>query len=136
MFTLLFFIPAAVLFTAINIILGCYIAIRLGYGPPNWQTSLNQAVRLTILQDWLNAGRGWLEKKAPKVDQFLTRVHVPKPIVIIDTTYVEEDEDEDEIMAVEGSNNEVPEEADKEELGEYPGTENAPQESETEEQKS
>ena len=118
MFTLLFFIPVAILFTAINIVLGCYIVIRLGYGPPNWQTALNQAVRLTTLQNYLNAGRERLEKKVPKVDQFLTRLHVPKPIIIIDTTYVEEEEyeEESEIMAVEGVSDEEIDEAEGDQL--------------------
>ena len=110
MFTLLFFVPAAILFMAINIVLGCYLAVRLGYGPPNWQTALNQVVRLTTLQDCLNAGRDWLEHKVPKADQFLTRLQIPKPVIIIDTTYVEEEEEEDEIMAVEGVRDEEDEE--------------------------
>ena len=116
MLKLLLFIPAVALFMAINIVLGCYIAIRLGYGPPNWQTALNQVVRLTTLQNYLNAGRAWLEKKVPKVDQFLARLHVPKPIMIIDTSYVEDEEveEEDEIMAVEGDSNEVSDEATEE----------------------
>ena len=106
MLTLLLFVPAAILFMAINIILGCYIAIRLGYGPPNWQTALNQVVSLTTLQRYLNAGREWLERKVPKVDQFLTRLNVPKPITIIDTTQAEEGEEAEE----EETGDEVPEE--------------------------
>ena len=87
--------PVAALFIAVNIIIGCYIAIRLGYGPPNWQTALNQVVRLITLQDYLNVGRSWLEKKAPWADKILDRFHVPKPIIIVDTTPEEEDEEEE-----------------------------------------
>ena len=96
MFKTLLFLSAAALLTAINITLGCFIAIRLGYGPPNWQTALNLLVRLTTLQDYLNAGREWLEKKVPKVDKLLTRLPIPKPIIIIDTSPIEEEEEEEE----------------------------------------
>ena len=87
--------PIAALFMVINFIAGCYVMIRLGYGPPNWQTALNQVVRLTTLQDQLNRGRNWLDKKAPWADKFLNRLNVPKPIVIVDTTPEEEEEEEE-----------------------------------------
>jgi len=92
----LLIIPLITLFVVINLIIGCYVMIRLGYGPPNWQTALNLIVRLTTLQDCLNGARDWLEQKAPWADKFLERLHVPKPIVIVDTTPVEEDEEEEE----------------------------------------
>jgi hypothetical protein len=80
----------------INVIIVCYIMIRLGYGPPNWQTALNLIVPLTTLQDRLNDGRTWLDKKAPWSDKLLNRLHVPKPIMIIDTSPIEEEEEEPE----------------------------------------
>ena len=92
-FVLMFFIA---LFMVINIIVGCYVAIRLGYGPPNWQTALNQAVRLTTLQNYLNEGRDWLEKKAPWAERLLHRLHVPKPIIFVDVTVIEDEEEEEE----------------------------------------
>ena len=122
MVTLFFFVPLVVLFMAVNIIFGCYVTIRLGYGPPNWQTALNQVVPLTTLQDYLNESRGWIEKKAPKIENLLQRWHVPKPIIFIDTTVQEE---EDEIDA------EVPEEQTEEESADAP-VEDVPNELESE----
>jgi len=89
--TWLLLIPAAALFMVINVIVGCYVAIRLGYGPPDWKTALNLVVRLTTLQDRLNAGRDWLDKKAPWTDKLLDRLHVPRPIVIVDVPEEEEE---------------------------------------------
>ena len=93
MVTLFVLMPFVALFMVINIILGCYVAIRLGYGPPNWQTALNLVVPLTTLQDCLNDGRAWLEKKTPKIDKLLTKLHVPKPIIFIDTRIIIEKEE-------------------------------------------
>jgi len=76
---------------AINIILGCYAAIQFGFGPANWQTALNQVVPLTTFQDYLNAGLDWLEKKTPRVGELLNRLHVPKPIVFVDVTIMNEE---------------------------------------------
>ena len=90
----LLLIPAATLFVAINIIVGCYVAVRLGYGPPDWKTALNLVVRVTMIQDWLNTGRDWLRKKVPRVDQFLDRLRVPKPIVIVEMPEEEAPEEE------------------------------------------
>ena len=92
---LFLFMPLVALLMAINVILGCYVAILLGYGPPNWQTALNQVVALTTLQDDLNKGRNWLEKKAPKIDALLNRWHAPKPIIFIDVTVVDDEEEID-----------------------------------------
>jgi len=78
---------------AINVIVGCYVAIRLGYGPPDWKTALNLVVRLTTLQDRLNAGRDWLDKKAPWANKLLDRLHVPRPIVIVEVPEPEKEED-------------------------------------------
>ena len=89
-------ILVAALFVAVNVVMGCYLAIRFGYGPPNWQTALNLVVRLTTFQNCLNDGRDWLDKKAPWMDQFLNRLHVPKPIIIVDTTPEEEPDGERE----------------------------------------
>ena len=108
MFKLLLFLPAAALFMAINFILACYIAIWLGYGPPNWQTALNLVVRLTTFQNYLNAGRAWIEKKAPWAEKILVRLHVPKPIIIVDTTYAEEGEEDDDEDMIEGISAVVP----------------------------
>ena len=72
-----------VLFAAINVIVGCYVTIRLGYGPPDWKTALNLVVPVTTLQDRLNAGRDYLEKKAPWADKLLVRLRVPRPIIIV-----------------------------------------------------
>ena len=95
MLTWLLIIPAATLFMAINVIVGCYVAIRLGYGPPDWKTALNLVVRLTTLQDRLNAGRDWLDKKAPWANKLLDRLHVPRPIVIVEVPEPEKEEEED-----------------------------------------
>ena len=108
MVTLLLFIPAAALFMAINVILGCYVAILLGYGPPNWQTALNQVVRITTFQNCLNAGRDWLGEKAPWADQFLDRLRVPKPIVIVDTTPEEENIDAESCDEITSGSDEEP----------------------------
>jgi len=86
--------PVAALFMVINIIIGCYVAIRFGYGPPDWKTALNLVIRVTTLQDRLNEGRKWLDKKAPWTDRFLDRLHVPKPIIIVDIPEEEEENDE------------------------------------------
>ena len=90
MITWLLFLPAVALFMAINIIIGCYVAIRLGYGPPDWKIALNLVVRVTTLQDRLNAGRDWLDQKAPWADKFLNRLHIPKPIIIVEVPEEEE----------------------------------------------
>ena len=82
------------LFMVINTIIVCIVAIRLGYGPPNWQTALNLVVRVTTLQDQLNKGRYWLDQKARWADKLLHRLHVPKPIIIVYT--LEEDETDDD----------------------------------------
>jgi hypothetical protein len=118
--TMLFlFMPLVALLMAINVILACYVTILLGYGPPNWQTALNQVVPLTVLQDYLNEGRDWLEKKAPKVDALLNRLHAPKPIIFIDTTVVDDeeeiDDEEPEEQADESSDVPAGEDADDEE---------------------
>jgi len=85
--------PAVALFMAINIIAGCYLAIRLGYGPPNWQTALNLLVRITTFQDRLNEGRDWLDNKAPWADKLLNRLNVPKPLMIVDVSAKDETDD-------------------------------------------
>ena len=93
--------PFVALFMVINIIIGCYVAIRLGYGPPDWKTALNLVVRLTTLQDTLNASRDWVDKKVPWADKLLVRLRVPKPIIIVDAPEPEEEEDTtDEISEV------------------------------------
>jgi hypothetical protein len=83
MITWLLFILVVALFIAINIIVGCYTMIRLGFGPPDWKTALNLVFRVTTIQDQLNAGRNWLAQKAPKIDTLLTRLCVPQPIIIV-----------------------------------------------------
>ena len=107
MVTLFLLVPLVALFMAINVILGCYVAIQFGFGPPNWQTALNQIVPLTTLQDYLSDGRDWLGKKVPKADGLFNRLRVPKPIVFIDTTVVAEEEEisdeEPEVQAEESS---------------------------------
>ena len=97
MVTLFLLMPFVALFMVFNIILGCCAAIRLGYGPPNWQTALNQVVLLTTFQDSLNDGRDWLEKNAPWTEKYLNRLRIPKPIIFVDVTVaLEEAEQEDE----------------------------------------
>ena len=86
MVSLILLIPFLLLLMVINVIAGCYLAIRLGFGPPNWQTALNLVVRLTTLQDHLNEGRAWLDNRAPWADKILHRLRVPKPFIIIDVT--------------------------------------------------
>jgi len=93
MLTWLLLIPIATVFVAINIIIGCYVTIRLGYGPPDWKTALNLVVRLTTLQDRLNASRDWIDKKAPWADKLLVRLRVPKPIIIVEVPEPEEKEE-------------------------------------------
>ena len=115
----LFLLILVLPFMVINLIIGCYVMIRLGYGPPNWQTALNLVVRLTTLQDFLNDARDWLDKKAPWADKLLTRLHVPKPIVIVDITPVEEEEVEEvveeEHAEAEETGDEIPDESDADE---------------------
>jgi len=94
MITWLLLMPAAAIFIAINIIIGCYAMIRLGYGPPDWRTALNLIVRVTTLQDRLNEGRNRLEQKAPWADKLLDRLGVPKPIVIVEIPIIEETDEE------------------------------------------
>ena len=112
----------------INLIIGCYVLVRLGYGPPNWQTALNLIVRLTTLQDCLNATRDWLENKAPWIDRFLTRLRVPKPIVIVDTTPVEDEEEQGEEYIAAEENDDVATDEPAEELSEDVATDDMPEE--------
>jgi len=100
------FLFVAVLFMVMNIAAACYAAIRLGYGPPNWQSALNLIVRLTTLQNCLNAGRDWLDEKAPWAEKYLNRLGIPKPIIIVDTTPEEEEPEEEEINEAEKNNGE------------------------------
>ena len=88
--------PVVALFMVINIILGCYVAIRLGYGPPNWQKALNLLIPLTTLQDGCNDGRDWLETKAPWTVKYLNRWNIPKPIIFVDVTVPEEGTEQEE----------------------------------------
>ena len=111
MITWLLLLPAAALFMAINVIVGCYVAIRFGYGPPDWKTALNLVVRVTTLQDRLNAGRDWLDKKAPWADKFLNRLHVPRPIVIVEVP--EEEENKEDETEQNNESNEVSSETSK-----------------------
>ena len=104
--------PFVTLFMVINIIIGCYAAIRLGYGPPNWQTAFNQVIRLKTFQDCLNEGRDWLEKKAPWTEKLFNRLRIPKPIIFVDVSIMEEEVEETE------------EEAEKLEENEENGTDN------------
>ena len=92
----LLLIPVVILFMLLNVIVGCALAIRLGYGPPDWKTALNLILPLTTLQDQLNAGRDWLERKAPWADKFLDRMQIPKPIIIVEVPETPEEEDEAE----------------------------------------
>jgi hypothetical protein len=92
----LLLMPIIGLFVAINILLGCYVAIRLGYGPPHWVYALNLVVRVTTFQNWLNAARTWLEEKIPRTEKLFTRLRVPKPIIIVDVTLPEEGSKEEE----------------------------------------
>jgi len=112
MVTLFLLMPFVALFMVINIILGCYLAIRLGFGPPNWQKALNQVAPLTTLQDWLNDGRDWLEEKAPWAVKYLNRLHLPKPLIFVDVTAPEEGtEKEEENVLVEEAASETDDEA-------------------------
>ena len=111
--SLLLFVPLALLFMGINILIGCYVAIRIGYGPPNWQTALNLVVPLTTLQNCLNDGRDRLDEKIPRADRLLNWLNVPKPIVMVDTSPeetdvsegFEEDEDSNDLPAEEFGDN-------------------------------
>ena len=130
-YDILFFLvlmPIVALFTVINIAVGCYLTIRLGFGPPNWQTALNLVVPVTTLQDWLNEGRAWLDMRAPWADKFLDRLHIPKPIIIvyhvdeeeaIEDVVVKNEIEEDKIDAEEGETDKEEDkiDADEEEVG-------------------
>jgi|GEM_PF-2173159 len=107
----LLLLPAAALFMAINVIVGCYVAIRFGFGPPDWKTALNLVVQVTTLQDRLNEGRDWLDKKAPWTDKFLNRLHVPRPIVIVEVP--EEEENKEDETEQNNESNEVSSETSK-----------------------
>jgi len=107
------------LFMVVNLVVGCYVAIRLGYGPPNWQTALNLVVRLTAFQDCLNAVREWLENKSHWADRLLHRLHIPKPIIFIDTTpIISIEEDEEHIDKEAEETNGEPTEEQHEEINE------------------
>lgn len=82
--------PLVALFMVINVIIGCYVMIRLGYGPPHWVIALNLVIRVTTFQDCLNAGRDWLEQKAPWTTKLFLRLHIPKPIILVDILGEEE----------------------------------------------
>ena len=88
--------PLIVLFMVINTIIGCYWAIQFGYGPPHWIKALNLIVPVTSFQNWLNEGRNWLEEKIPRTAKFFTRLHIPKPIILVDVTLPEEGEEKKE----------------------------------------
>ena len=112
MVTLFLLMPFVALFMVINVILGCYVAIRLGYGPPNWQKALNLLVPLTTFQDSLNDGRDWLEAKAPWTVKYLNRLNLPKPLIFVDVTVSEEEtEKKEEEVPVEEAANETGDEA-------------------------
>jgi len=96
MITLFVLMPFIALFMMINFIIGCYVAIRLGYGPPHWVYALNLVVRVTTFQHWLNTGRNWLEEKVPRTEKIFTRLQVPKPIIIVDVALPEEGSKEEE----------------------------------------
>jgi len=99
-------------FIVINTIIGCYAAIRLGYGPPNWQTALNLVVPLTRLQDCLNWCRDWLEAKIPMTTKLFDRLRIPRPIIIVDTTPLEDEDDDEQVeeqMETEEPPGEMPE---------------------------
>ncbi len=53
-FSLLLFFFLSLLVLA-NILFGCYIAIRLGYGPPDWKTALGMVVDIEKLQRFSDA---------------------------------------------------------------------------------
>ena len=89
--------PVIAVFMVINIILGCYVAIRLGYGPPNWQKALNLIIPLTTLQDGINDGRDWFEARYPWAVKYLSRLNIPKPTIFIDVTAPEEGTEEDNV---------------------------------------
>jgi hypothetical protein len=78
------------MFIIVNIVLGCYAAVRYGYGPPDWRTALNLVVRLTTLQRKINTLREVIDRKCPWADRMLNRLHIPKPIVIVEI--VDDDE--------------------------------------------
>ncbi|MDR2114930.1 MAG: diguanylate cyclase [Planctomycetaceae bacterium] len=40
-----------------NILLGCYVAICFGFGPPDWKTALNQVIDIPRFQDYWNIFR-------------------------------------------------------------------------------
>jgi hypothetical protein len=90
--------PILALFILINVIIGCYVAICLGFGPPNWQTALNLVVPLTTLQSYYNDWRDWLDEKAPKIANLLNRCHVPKQIMLVDPSLPEVPEPEEEYV--------------------------------------
>ena len=116
--------PIAVLFAVANVIVGCYIAIRLGYGPPNWQTALNLVVRVTTLQDRLNEGRDWLDRNAPWADRLLHRLRVPQPIIIVYPSEEEEEEIDNDVQIEEvGEQSEETTDSPIEPLPEEPQTE-------------
>ena len=114
------FIVAAFVFMVVNIVVACYVAIRLGYGPPNWQSALNLIVRLTTLQNYLNAGRDWLDKKAPWTEKYFDKLRIPKPIIIVDTT---PEPEEPEAEAINGEwTEEQDEESSDKQVGDVPET--------------
>ena len=95
MINLFVILPLAALFMLINLLLGCYVAIRLGYGPPHWILALNLVVPATTFQNRLNEWRDWLEQKSPWIERLLLRWHVPKPMIFVDITAKEEGEKEE-----------------------------------------
>lgn len=88
--------PIVTVFVVANILIGCYVAIRLGYGPPHWVTALNLVVPALELQNRLNAGRDWLEEKIPWTIKLFKRFDLPNPIIFIDISAVEDTESEEE----------------------------------------
>jgi len=112
--TLFVLLPFIALCMVINTIIACYVAIRLGYGPPHWVYALNLLVPVTSVQNWLNAARNWLEEKIPRIEKIFARLQVPKPIVIVDVTLPEEgtqvEEDEPTTESSDAPKEDVPEE--------------------------
>jgi diguanylate cyclase (GGDEF)-like protein len=74
---------AITLFMTVNIVVGCLVAIQLGYGPPDWKIALNLVIKLTVIQKYLNQSRRWVDQKSPAVAKLLTQIHVPEVFELV-----------------------------------------------------
>ncbi|GHT14473.1 hypothetical protein FACS1894170_11510 [Planctomycetales bacterium] len=101
MITLFILMPAICLFMLTNIIAGCYLAMHFGYGPPDWKHGLNLVVKLTDLQQYLNAARQRIIAKYPAAAKIFKQLHVPEKIELVPVVRMRQSDADEQNAATE-----------------------------------